>query len=154
LLIGISIAAIFQFKPLLKEEIQQRGNTLLLASILLLTAGYFVCTNEQSFSASIFGFTLVDIGYGVMVLGAVSRSSFLYKRRSYFTTRLAALSYAIYLTHKIVIHLIQQYLVTEKIDKESNTMLFICIIGSLLAGYLLNVVIERPFLRLRGKLIG
>jgi peptidoglycan/LPS O-acetylase OafA/YrhL len=153
LLLGISIAAVFQFRPALKEKIQQHGNTLLFASILLLAAAYFVCINEQSFGASIFGFTLVDIGYGVMVLGAVSSSSFLYKRRSFLTTRLAALSYAVYLTHKIVIHLIQQYLVTEKIDKESNTMLFMCVMGSLLAGYLLNILIEKPFLRMREKLI-
>src|SRR5438270_9592959 len=96
---------------------------------------------------------MVDIGYAVMVLGAVSRSSFLYKRRNYFTTRLAALSYAVYLTHKIVIHLIQTYMVSEKIEKESNSMLLVCVLGSLLAGYLLNILIEKPFLKLREKLI-
>jgi len=153
LLLGISIAAVFQFRPALKEEIQKHGNALLGISLLILTVAYFICFNEQSFGASIFGFTLVDIGYGVMVLGAVSRSSFLYKRRSYFTTRLAALSYAIYLTHKIVIHLIQTYMVNEKIEKESNSMLLACVLGSLLAGWLLNILIEKPFLRLREKLI-
>ena len=153
LLLGISIAAVFQFRPALKEEIQKHGNALLGISLLILTAAYFICFNEQSFGASVFGFTMVDIGYGVMVLGAVSRTSFLYKRRLYFTSRLAALSYAVYLTHKIVIHLMQTYLANDKIEKESNAMLLVCILGSLLAGWLLNILIEKPFLRLREKLI-
>jgi peptidoglycan/LPS O-acetylase OafA/YrhL len=153
LLMGISIAAIFQFKPVLKQRLQQHGNTSLLISLVILTAAYFVCANEQSFGASIFGFTLVDVGYGIMVLGAVSHTSFLYKAKSYITTRIAVLSYAIYLTHKIVIHVIQKYLVETNIEKDSNTMLLICVAGSLLAGYLLNLLIEKPFLRLRDKII-
>jgi peptidoglycan/LPS O-acetylase OafA/YrhL len=153
LLAGISIAAVFQFKPAWKVRLQPYGNMFLAGSLFVLIAAYFVCMNEMSFGASIFGFSIIAIGYGVMVLGAVCNTSFLYKVKSYVTARIAALSYAIYLSHKIVIHLTQQHLAAFNIKKDGNLMFAICIITSLLAGYLLNLIVEKPFLKLRERIL-
>lgn len=152
LLMGISIAAVFQFKPALKVRLQQYGNTWLCTGLLILVAAYFVCRDEYSFTASIFGFPLIALGYGVLVLGAVSNNSVLYRYSSVVTTRTAALSYAIYLTHKIVIHCTQAQLSPVfHIEKNSSPMFLLCIITCLLAGYVMNILIEKPFLRLRDK---
>lgn len=152
LLAGISIAAIFAFKPALKERLARYGNLWICTGLLILAGAYFLCSDEQSMMASVAGFPLTDIGYGFLVLGAVSHTSFLYKVSSRVTTRIATLSYAIYLTHKIVIHVTQQYVSELNIQKDSNLMFIICIASSLLAGYILHVVIEKPFLKLRTKL--
>jgi peptidoglycan/LPS O-acetylase OafA/YrhL len=153
LLIGISIAAIFQFKPKLKERIQQYGNWFILAGLVVFAITYFLCSDEHSATTSLFGFTLVDLGYGLIVVGAVSPTSFLYKLKSKGVTTVATLSYALYLTHKIVIHITQQQVSKLGVDDDSNLMFFICIITSLLGAYLVNKSIEKPFLKLRDKVI-
>ena len=153
LLTGVGIAALFQFRPLIKNKLTAYGNLLLVVSIMVLSAAYYTCINERSFEASVVGFPLVSIGYGFMVMGAISPNCFLYKFKSGITAKIAALSYAIYLTHKIVIHLVQMQFTKLKVAKESNAMMLIAIIFCVLAALLINKIIEQPFLRLRGRIL-
>ena len=151
LLVGVSIAGIYEFLPNLWGKMSKFGNQFILLSLFVLTVAYFLCENQQDFNASIFGFPLIAIGFGFMVIAAISPTSFLYKWNSKFTTLIATLSYAIYLTHKGVIHTTHQLLNDFKI--ESNLMLIICIITCILVAYLLNLTIEKPFMKLRNKII-
>ena len=153
LIIGVLIAAIFSFKPEIRSKIEAYGNRLLALSFLVLAAAYFVCDNEQSFSASIFGFPLVSVGYGLMVLGAISRDSILYNLKSGVTHKIADLSFAIYLSHKIVLHLCQEHSVYFKAEKDSWQMFAICVLASVTAAYLLNILIEKPFLKIRNMVL-
>jgi len=153
LLTGVSIAAIFQFRPKIKNTIIQYGNQLLLAGLVVLTGAYFLCINQSSFNATIFGFPLVSLGYGLMILGAISPTSFLYKFDSRVTANIASLSFALYLTHKIVIHITQEQFSKLNIDKDSGLMFLICIATSLLGALIMNRLIEKPFLRLRDKVL-
>lgn len=153
LLAGVSIAVLFTFKPLIKERITKYGNVLFLLSILLLTAAYFLCIHEESFQASIFGFPLVSIGYGVMVISAISPSSFLYKFKPRITLTIATLSYSIYLVHKFVIHITQEELVRLNISKDSNIMFLLCLFAVMIAAFIMNKVIEKPFMKLRNRFL-
>ena len=153
LLAGVTVAAVFRFFPLLKQRISKYGNALLVLSLLILSVAYIVCLDEESFTASVFGFPLVSIGYGCMVAGAVSESSFLFRLKSAFTAKIASLSYALYLVHKFVIHLAQQKLSAWGIDTESNLMFLLCILICILAALLMNTLVEKPFLRMRNRYI-
>jgi peptidoglycan/LPS O-acetylase OafA/YrhL len=53
----------------------------------------------------------------------------------------------LYLTHKGIIHITQN--VFESIKADSNLMLLVCFITCFIAAYLLNIIIERPFMKLR-----
>ncbi len=149
LLTGVSIAALFQFKPNVRAYIFDRAKYFLLAGLALLVCSYFVCLNEHSFVATIFGFPLVSISYGLIVIGAISPSTFLFRINSKFTTNLATLSYAIYLSHKGVMHVTQQQLMKLGIAGDGNLMFVFCIISAVLAALLMNRIIEKPFLKLR-----
>lgn len=153
LLIGVGIAALLQYKPTLSKRILQHGNKLLLLSILILAGAYLLCLDEQSFEASIFGFPVVSIGYGVMVLSALSCTSFLYSFQSYVTTKVAAFSYGIYLVHKFIIHITQDQFARLGVEEDSNLMFIICVLTVLLAAWVLNLLIEKPFLRMRNKIL-
>ena len=153
LLAGVSIAALFQYLPKAKEWVQHRGNTFLIAGLVVETTAYFLCMNQQTFTASIFGFPLVDFGYGLLVMGAISPVTFLYKISSRTTTKIAALSFAIYLTHKIIIHQTQEQFAKLNVDKESNLMFLICIITCFCGALLMNKIVELPFLRWRDLLL-
>ncbi len=153
LLVGVSIAALLQFKPNFSSKILKYGNKILLIAILIFTGIYFLFANQQSLLASVFGFPLVDIGYGTIVLAALSPQCFLYKYKSSVTSKIATLSYGIYLIHKIVIHVMQTQIIKFKIDDNSNVMFLICIATVLIASLLLNEIIEKPFLKLRKKIL-
>ena len=153
LLMGITIAALLQFRPKTAGRIVQYGNVFVLLSILFLAAAYYLCEDEQSFSASVFGFPVVALGYGLLVLGAISPTCFLYKIRSGITTKIATLSFGVYLVHKGVIHLAQGQFVKFGIAVDGNIMFVLCIVSSFAGALLLNVIIEQPFLKLRKKIL-
>lgn len=152
LLIGVAIAALYQFLPNVWNRISRFGNESLIVSLLLLIGAYFLCYKETAFYASVFGFPLVALGYGFMVLGAISSTSFLYKWNSTTTTFIATLSYGIYLIHKGIIHITQQLLQAFNVDTNSTFTLLICIISCLIVAYILNKTIEKPFMQLRTKI--
>ncbi len=153
LLIGVAIAAALQFKPAFKRFLQRYRNWLLPASALVLTGAYLLCSEPEGFNASVFGFTLVSIGYGLLLTNAINPGSYLYRFGSKITAWLASLSYALYLCHKMIIHITQEQFSKLHINKEGNGMFLVCIITCLAAAFILNKTIERPFLKLRERLL-
>ena len=151
LLSGVAIAGIYQFYPAVWGKISNYGNLSFILSIFVLIAAYFICYHQQEFWASIFGFTVVSLGYGLLVIAAISPSCFLYKWNSKATSFIATLSFAIYLTHKGVIHITHQLLQDYEID--GNVMMLICTATCTLFAYLLNIIVEKPFIKLGRKFI-
>lgn len=149
LLIGVSIAALYQFLPKLWNRISQYGNLLLIIGLLILIGAYILCIEERSFYASLFGFPVIGLGYGFIVMGAISTESVFYKWNSKITSFIAGLSYGIYLTHKGVIHITQEFLSLFNADTNSTLSLLICTISCLAIAYLLQQIIEKPFMKLR-----
>ena len=64
---------------------------------------------------------------------------------------IAALSYGLYLVHKITIHLTQVYV--TGLTKDGNLMLLLCMVTAVAGALLLNLVVEKPFLRLRKNIL-
>jgi peptidoglycan/LPS O-acetylase OafA/YrhL len=152
LLTGVSLAALFVFKPAIRDALIRKHNWLLLLGLALLTGAYFLCSEQFSKPATLFGFLLVSLGYGALVTAAVSPPDFLYKWSSAVTTRIATLSYAIYLSHKPIIHLTQEWL-SPQLDRSGTMMFLACTVTSLLGGFLLHITVEKPFMRMRKKLL-
>lgn len=147
LLVGVSISGAYNFLPTVWSKISQYGNFFILLSVSILIGAYFLCYDQMTYNATVFGFPLVAIAYGLMVIGAVSPTSFLFKWNSKYTTLIATLSYAIYLTHKGVIHTTHLILRDFKID--NHLMFAISIITSIGFAYLLHLAVEKPFMKLR-----
>ncbi|HEX9512220.1 MAG TPA: acyltransferase [Puia sp.] len=153
LLVGVSLAGLFQFYPGVRDRITRQGNLLLLIGLGLIAVAYFFCSDPMSLHASVFGFPLVAIAYGTLVAAAVSPSCILYKFNGKISAHIAALSYAIYLSHKGVIHLSQQLFMKWGIAGESNLMFFLCIVMTLLGALVLRYTIEKPFLKARDYIL-
>jgi peptidoglycan/LPS O-acetylase OafA/YrhL len=149
LLAGVALAALLTFRPQVCEKIARYGNILLLAGFLILAGAYGVCQDQYSLAGTVLGFPLVAVGYGFLVWGAVTPSSFLYRMPSRISSSLATLSYAIYLSHKGVIHMIQTGLSGRGMPADSNGMLLISLAGCLAGALLLRVLVEKPFLHIR-----
>ncbi len=154
LLIGIAIAAIYIFLPALKTKILKYGNLLFISGTLILIGAYFLNYNRVSFSAIVFGFPIIAVGYGFWVLSAISPSSFLYQLKSSLTAFIATLSFSMYLIHKSVRYLCHKHLsILWAIDKDSVLMFFICLAATFLLALLLRYIVEKPALKLRDYLL-
>jgi peptidoglycan/LPS O-acetylase OafA/YrhL len=153
LLTGVGIAALLQFKPAFKTKIESYANYIFWAGIASLIISYFICINEHGFIGSIFGFPAVSISYGLIVAGIISPTNFLYRVYSPVTNRIATLSYSIYLSHKGVIHVTQQLLSKLGVAEDGNLMFCLCMVTVILAAFLINLIIEKPFLRIREKIL-
>lgn len=151
LLVGVLIAAIYWFKPIIWDKISKYGNLFILLGFIVLTFAYFLCYDQMTFYASVFGFPIIALGYGFIVVGAVCPTSFLYKWNSKITSFIAMLSYGIYLTHKGVIHLTHELLNDFAID--SNIILLLSVVSCISFAYILHLVIEKPFMKLRNIII-
>jgi peptidoglycan/LPS O-acetylase OafA/YrhL len=156
-LVGVAIASIFNFSPALKEKLVKYGNGLLVLSILLLIAAYYLFGGSlvsQKFTlltTAVFGFPLVSIAYGFMVIAAMSPNCPLSEYKFWLTAKLATVSYAIYLTHKIVNHVVNTKL--KYVFELDRFLVFpVCLFGAVLCGLMLYLIIEKPFLALRNIL--
>lgn len=154
LLIGVGIAGLYTFYPFIKNGINQYSNLLMLTGIILLIGSYFVCTPQQSFNTTMVGYPLIAIGYGCIVAAIVCPNNVLYSVKSWLTSQIAALSYGIYLIHKLAIHLTQHLLVKTGIDENSNLMLFCCLCSTIVLALMLRYAIERPSVKLRNRILG
>jgi peptidoglycan/LPS O-acetylase OafA/YrhL len=63
------------------------------------------------------------------------------------------LSFAVYLTHKGIIHVSQIQLTRLGITMDGNLMLLLCTFNCFFAAFLLNRIIEQPFLKLRKRIL-
>lgn len=153
LLAGVAIAALFTFRPAARKLVSGFGNIIFIIGIFILVGAWFVCREQYSFYATIFGFPLVSIGFGFLVTAAICPSCFLYRFKSRFLSLVARLSYPLYLVHKGVIHVAQPQIAKIGVDPKGNLMLVLCLLTAFVVAYVLNKTIEKPFLRLRSLLL-
>lgn len=153
LIIGVTIAAIFTFKPKIKDYLTKYGNIVLIIGIGLFLFAYQICENLITYKAMIFGLPLISLAYGVILIGAISPTCILYKIKSRITLIIATLSYAIYLTYKQIYHFVK--IILKEIDNgfiQQNVFWF-CLLGALIGGLILHVLIEKPFMKLRDSVL-
>lgn len=153
LLVGVGLALIFTFRTAIKDWCDKKANLLLITGIAVLTGAWFLCEDQETFYASVFGFPVVAMGYGLLVAAAVSTSCILYRYGSSITALIAKLSFALYLSHKGVIHISQPLLEKTGIAPKGNLMFVLCLLISLIGAYMLNKAVEEPFLKLREKVL-
>jgi peptidoglycan/LPS O-acetylase OafA/YrhL len=153
LITGVGIAAVYRFRGRLFVTYQKYANLLLLAGCLLFTLAFFFCRDQFSFGASVFGFSLIAITFGFFVVSAILPGSFLFRSKSFLTRNLAALSYSLYLSHKGLIHLTQKLLTGSAVAGNSALMFLICLVVCIAGAWLMRILIEKPFFRLRNQVL-
>jgi peptidoglycan/LPS O-acetylase OafA/YrhL len=150
---GICIAYISAYLPTLKLCIEKYTTPVLATGFVLIIAAWFLCVDPYTFNASIFGFPLIALAYGFMVMAGSYGGNLLNKYASRVTSVIAALSYSIYLTHKAAIHFTQGLSEKLGIGSDSTSMFFLCIVVSIAMATILRLSIELPFLKIRKFLL-
>jgi len=154
LLVGVSIAGLFTFYQKVKAWANRWCYLLLAVGIFMLIVAFQLCAVYASYNTAIYGFPIISIAYGLVLAAFVSPSCIFFKIKSKVTGLIATLSYSIYLSHKIVIHLVQKLLESFGIDKNGVLTMLICAVCVIAAALLMRYLIEKPFLRLRNRVLG
>jgi len=153
LMVGVGIATLYRFGKSWLATLNRYANPMIIGGLILFVLSLFLCLDQHAAAATIFGFSLVAIAFGFFVISAILPGSFLYRTRSVITENLATLSYSLYLSHKGIIHLTQKWFTGLGIPGDSNWMLLICIITCISGALLMRRLIEKPFFRMRNKIL-
>lgn len=149
LLVGVVLATIKTFRPAWWQRAMSHGHALLLAGLSVCGVALWLFHIKFDLAPNVFGFPLLALGLGLLLVSSVSPGSILSKVRGFGFV--ATLAYSMYLTHKEIIHLDRIYLL-HSVESRSWLALLVYFASSLLAAALLYLAIERPFLRLRDRL--
>jgi peptidoglycan/LPS O-acetylase OafA/YrhL len=149
LLVGVFLAGISVFLPRAKEFIDRYHLLFLGMGLFLITISYFMCEQQTTFTASVFGFSLVALSFGFITAAAISPACFLHQKESRITSAIALLSYSMYLLHKGIIHLTHRYCMENALDPESTLVFWISMSITFAASLVLYFTIERSFINFR-----
>ncbi len=153
LLAGVTVAFLFHYKENFQSYFSKRNGYVFFAAIFTILLAYLICEDTYSKSATVIGFPLVVLGYALLLIVTINKENLFIKYKSAVIEKTASLSYAIYLIHKIAIHLTQKLLYIAGYQKESIYIFICCIIITFFASYLLNMLVEKPFMKLKDNLL-
>ena len=158
LLPGVAIAMLKNFHGTGWQKLTARGHATLIAGLTVLAASFYLFLNHNyidgqgyTFFTTTFGYSLLPAGFALLCVSALSPNSLLHKLRVPGAAPLALWSYAVYLVHKPLMHMIRQPMMERGIGVNSIPGIFIMLAASVLGGWLLYAVIETPFMRLRDR---
>ena len=100
-----------------------------------------------------FGFPLISIGFGCLVLAALSPRSLVGQLKVPGANFVATLSFACYLTQKSVIHFVQPRLAANNVDPKGVACFLFTAIACAAASAALYFLVERPCLSLRDRIL-
>jgi peptidoglycan/LPS O-acetylase OafA/YrhL len=149
LLAGVMLAALRVVRPRWWEAAQARANLALFGGACLLALAFWLFRERVGLPGNAIGWPVLSAGLGLLVLAGAGHRSLL-SRRIPGMAWVAAISYSLYLSHKIAFHLVS---VTWGDALEGKGLLaFACYaIATVMLGAALHYAIERPFLRLRDR---
>ena len=158
LLPGVALALIKNYHATLWQRLLSWGNQFLAVGLSCVALMFYLFANFHylegqgyTFAMTAVGYSLMAISFSFLVLAALSSSSLLYKIKVPGCYHLAAWSYAIYLVHKAIFHILKAPLKQAGIDLESPLALCLMMFCSVFGGYLLYLLVETPFMRLRDR---
>jgi peptidoglycan/LPS O-acetylase OafA/YrhL len=128
---------------------------------MLLAAGIAACAlalrcflvDHYGLWTTVLGFPLLALGCALLILAALAPDSPLHRIRVPGASSLALWSYAVYLVHKQVGVLAAQPLAEAGFGPDHPLTIVLALAASVLAGWLLFLLVETPFMRLRDRYV-
>jgi len=149
LLAGVLLAALKVYRPRWWQAAQARANLALLGGACLLALSFWLFRDRPGLLGNSIGWPVLSAGLGLLVFAAAGDDSLL-SRRIPGMAWIAAISYSLYLSHKIAFHLVSASW-GEALDGK-GLLAFACYaLATASIGAALHYSVERPLLRLRDR---
>jgi len=153
---GIAVAMLKNFHPGIWSRLVTKGSLSfwfgMLASGLMLygvNEFYYIENYGYGYFMSGFGYSLLAVAFSILLISALSPGSLLHRLKIPGAARLAAYSYAIYLSHKPLAFILKNIL--EPYQLPSALLVMIIASACVLVGWLMYRFIETPFMHYRAE---
>jgi peptidoglycan/LPS O-acetylase OafA/YrhL len=154
LVCGVAVALLKNYHASAWTRATSFGNWTLAAGAALLAVSWnLLLEDHYGYTMTVYGYPLLGLSYSLLLLAALSPGSLLQRWRVPGAASLALWSYAIYLTHKQLCVLLRAPLLEQGWGPESWQALLIMSGASLLVGWLLYLLVETPFMKLRDRYV-
>ncbi len=125
--------------------------------VAVLSAGCFIlawplCDENKTLVSSALLFPLLALGFALLVVLAMTDVGGRLLGGVPGVRWVAAVTYCVYLSHKLVLHAVQKGMGDAGFDPYHPVTLVASAVSILTVGWLLSVLVERPFLRVRERL--
>jgi peptidoglycan/LPS O-acetylase OafA/YrhL len=154
LVFGVALAAIEKFRPQWWQRLIHCAPWLWLPGLGLIAYGLYLGEGDDvTVAACIWQFPLIALGMAALLVCVVSPRLFFRRVAIPGAAFVASIAYSAYLIQKLVIHFVGQFCVTHNIALTSLSALLAVELCVYIVGFLLFVLIERPFLQLRHRIV-
>ncbi len=150
LLMGVVLATLRVWRAQAWARWQRRSNAVLLGGLAVTCVAFWLFRERTGLLANALGWPLLSFGFGLLVFAGADRRSLLGRWRVPGAGWIAAISYSLYLSHKIAFHLVQATFGAQ-LQGHAVVAFASYALAVLLLGAALHYLIERPFLRLRER---
>ena len=152
LVAGVALALVKNHHAGAWMRLTSRGNWALAAgaALLGLTWSLFIA-DHYGYAMTVVGYPMLGLSFTLLLVAALSPGSLLQRLRVPGAASIALWSYAIYLTHKTLCVLLKAPLQAKGWGPDSWPAIVLMSAASLLAGWLLHLLVETPFMKLRDR---
>jgi peptidoglycan/LPS O-acetylase OafA/YrhL len=152
LVAGVALALLKNYHGALWNRLTSHGNAMLAGGAALLAATWYLLLEDHyGHAMTVFGYPLLALAFSMLLLAALSPGALLQKAKVPGASSIALWSYAIYLTHKQLCILLSAELQALGIGADTWPAIALLSAASVLAGWLLFLLVETPFMKLRER---
>ena len=151
LVLGVVLAAIEKFRPAWWKYLTSCAPWLWLVGLLTIAYGLYLGENDLTVAGCAWQFPLVAFGMATLLICALSPRLPFSRIDIPGATFFAGIAYSVYLSHKLVIHFATQLSARHNLPPTSLSAILLVQVLIYLAGIVLFVAVERPFLLLRHR---
>ncbi len=154
LVAGVALALLKNYHAGIWARMTSFGNWTLAAgaALLALTWTLFLA-DHYGYAMTVVGYPMLGLSFTLLLVAALSPGSLLQRLRVPGAAGIALWSYAIYLTHKTLCVLLRAPLRDAGWGPDTWQAIVLMSAASILAGWLLHLLVETPFMKLRDRFV-
>ncbi len=153
LVFGVVLAAIEKFRVPWWNRLTSCAWWLWLPALAAIVYGLYLGEGDLTIATCVWQFPLIAFGMAALLVCAVSPQLPFRRVEVPGAAFFASIAYSVYLSHKLVIHFIMQLCSSYNIALTSASAILLVESSIYIAGFLLFLAVERPFLQLRHRII-
>lgn len=150
LLVGVVLAAMRVFRGHWWCHLRKYSNMAMGLGLLGMVLSFQLVAQRNGLLANSIGLPVLSLSFGLLVFAAAERDSWIGRWRVPGAGWIAAISYSLYLSHKLVMHGVDAAIDGRVHGIAAFTLYALAILAT---GALLHYVVERPGLRLRSRVL-
>ena len=150
LLAGVVLAVIAVFRPATWERLLHRGNVFLVLGVIGMALAFWLFPQRTGLMANAIGWPVLSWSIAALVIAGASGHSVIGKRALPGAAWIAAMSYSLYLSHKLVFAAVDRAW-GDALAGQGVATFAVYAVATLAGGAALHYAVERPFLRLRER---